>query len=100
MSQWMKTFLGHASAILLILGVIGYIAKPHAQGFVEDTVDGRIGDLEEQMEEVQDLLQEQQRDQAVFKNTLDSMQDTAVENNVDTKMILNAIKEMQKSMQP
>lgn len=75
----MKIELGEVRSFLAAITFFAVtawlIGKPHAEGFIEETVGGRISAIEKQLDDVQDQLEDQarvneqlQRDSATLKS--------------------------------
>lgn len=49
---------GTCLLIMVVLGLIWAVGKPHAQQFIEDTVDARLDELEESTDELSRAVEE------------------------------------------
>ena len=90
--------LRHITSALVIFGVIGYLAKPHAQDFVRDAVDDRIEKLEMQMDNVQRSMMAQQRAQDVMQNDLGHLKEIQQDTKRDTRIILQSLQGMRREL--
>lgn len=63
-----ESYTALAGAITVLFGLMWTVGKPHAEGFVTDTVNDRISAIEQQLEEVQDQLQKQEYDNILLQS--------------------------------
>lgn len=90
--------LRHAISITVILGLMWAVARPHAQMFIEETVDDRISQLEEQMDDVQRSMTEQSQSQAVMSNEIENLSRNQDETRANTRMILQSLQGMRREL--
>lgn len=83
--------LRHAASAVLILGLLWAVARPHAQEFIEETVNDRLNKLEMQMNDVRQASRDMQREQAVMANDLGNLKELQRDTKRDTRMILQSL---------
>lgn len=84
--------LRHAASAVLILGLLWAVARPHAEEFIQDTVNDRLELLEMQMNDVRQSSRDMQREQAVMANDLDNLKALQRDTKRDTRMILQSLR--------
>lgn len=90
--------LRHIASAALIFGIIGYLAAPHAQQFIKETVNDRLNLLEMQMNDVRQSVRDQQREQAIMSNDIGNMKEIQRDTKSDTRMILQSIQGMRREL--
>lgn len=93
-----RILLRHIASAALIFGILIAVAKPHAQTFIEETVDDRLNLLEMQMNDVRQSSRDMQREQAVMSTDIENMKELQKDTKRDTRMILRALQGMRDDM--
>lgn len=83
--------LRHTTSAIVILGLLWAVARPHAQTFIEETVDDRLNKLEMQMNDVRQSNRDMQREQAVMGTDIANMKEIQKDTKRDTRMILQSL---------
>ena len=63
------------TSIAALVGILWFVAKPHAENFIQDTVDDRITKIEQGVKDVTGKVESQSEDIGEIKTILKGLRD-------------------------
>ena len=75
-----------------VLGILWTVAKPHAQGLVEESVKDRFETIEKSIEDIKQQQSAQSTSQATIKTEIETIKDLQAESREDIKAILRNLR--------
>lgn len=70
MKDWAAVITRHLTTVIVVIGIMWTVAKPHAEDFIRKTVDDRMSRLEQQLDKQEDILKDIVRRLDIIENRI------------------------------